>query len=336
MVDQGLSYAHLDPVSSVSAPAGTDGAGQVDRLDVSFAVSHSGEAGLSRTLRGSLYLPVGTRSPRGVVVLFHGFSYGAWVWDLPGRVEYSAARYLAARGHPVVAVDQLGYGSSDRPNGYTISLEGLGDVAHQIVSQLRGGTYRAERVPAFPRVCVAGHSAGGEVARYEAGTFADVDALIVMSMGNAVTPESARAFVDHVVPACATSDYVEPFFGNHERRLEFFYRADQADPAIVANDRRLANAVPSGELASVAAAPSAAVVGDVAVPVLLLFAEADAVVPVTEAETEHARYRSATDVTTVVLPGVGHTFPLHRNCRQAFDAVADWLDDHLDDASDRS
>lgn len=334
MVDQRVDDAHLEAVSSTAASAGLNAAGEVERLDIAFAIAHLGEGGLSRTVRGSLYLPPGTRTPVGVVVLLHGFSYGAWVWDLPDRPDYSTARYLAAGGHPVVTVDQLGYGSSDRPNGYTISVEGLGDIARQVASQLRGGTYQADRTPAFPRVCLAGHSAGGEVARYEAGTFGDVDALIVMSMGNAATPESSQAFVDHVVPICATSDYVAPFFGSDERRLEFFYRADEADPEIIGADRRLANAVPSGELASVAAGPSAAVVGDIAVPVLLVFAEADAVVPVAEAQTEPARYERATSVTTLVVAGAGHTFPLHRNRQRAFDGIAAWLDEHLDAPAD--
>lgn len=98
----------------------------------------------------------------------------------------------------------------------------------------------------------------------------------------------------------------------------------------MALDRRLADPVPSGQLLSMVPAPSGPVLADITVPVLLAFAEWDEIVPVTEAATEPARYSGSSDVTSVVVPGAGHTFTLHHNRQKAVSAVKDWLKDRPD------
>lgn len=309
----------------VQAPSAQAAAAKVQATAVSFAVVNAGDPGLVRTVRGTLYRPGGATDCTSVQVLVHGFSYGQWVWDLPRRPDYSYARWSAARGRPVITIDDLGYGASDRPNGYTVTTEGLGAVLHQVVTQVRAGTYQGQVHPPFARVVTAGHSAGGEVARYEAGAFGDVDGLMVMSMGDRVTPESADAYANYNVTQTATSDYVYPFFASQDRRLGFFYQAEEADPTVMAEDARLENPTPSGEVLSILTFPSRAVIGRIDVPVLLVFAQNDRVVPVSEAATEPARYSGSPRVTTSVIPDAGHTFPLHRNRRVAYDALAGWL-----------
>lgn len=149
-----LLMAAVAPANArLAAPA-------VQATAVSFTVVNPGDPGVARTVRGTLYLPSGAVACSGVQVLVHGFSYGQWVWDLPGRPDYSYARYSAERGRPVIAIDDLGYGASDRPNGYTVTSEGLGAVLHQIVSQVRAGSYQGQAHPAFARVVTGGHSAG--------------------------------------------------------------------------------------------------------------------------------------------------------------------------------
>lgn len=163
------------------------------------------------------------------------------------------------------------------------------------------------------------------MARYEAGTFGDVDGLMVMSMGNNVTPESSDAYVRYNVTQAATSDFVYSFFGSRDRRLSLFYQADDADPSVMAEDARLENPTPSGEVLSILTFPSRAVISRINVPVLLVFAENDRIVPVSEAATEPARYAGSPRVATVVVPKAGHTFPLHRNRMTAYRALGSWL-----------
>ena len=307
---------------------------QLREVPIAFTVTHPGEGGLARTVRGVLYLPARSSACPGVQLLFQGFSYGKWIWDLPGFPQYSYARAMGRSGYPVVVLDLLGYGDSDRPNGRTITTEGYGVMAHQMVEQLRAGTYQGDLTPAFAKVIIGGHSAGGEVARLEAGTFGDVDGLVVMSMGNNVTQRAAQAFLETNVPMSLASDYVQPFFGDHERRLDFFYQYPTtsqpeeepfADPDVMAADRRLANPTPSGQIQTMVPQPSAAVVGKIRVPVALVLAERDEIVPVSEAQTERDRYSQAADFTTIVVPRAGHSFSLHRNAQQAFELIRQWL-----------
>lgn len=310
----------------------------VREVAVAFTVANPGEAGTERIVRGTLYLP-SSGVCTGVQLLLHGLSYGSWAWDPPGFPRQSYARAMASSGFAVVAVDQLGYGSSDRPNGYTISTEGYGAMAHQMVRQLRAGSYQGDASPAFDRVVLTGHSAGGEVARLEAGTYGDVDGLIVMAMGDEVTDEAGQAYVETNVAMAATADYVEPFFGTHERRLDFFYQYPtatqpeedpEADPELMQLDRRLANPTPSGEILSILTMPSRAVIDQIDVPVLLVFAERDEIVPVSQARTEPARYSGSGDVTALIVPDAGHTFFLHDSGPQSFRDVRSWLKERSD------
>lgn len=331
-MEQGLRISAS--TGSAMSPGAQAGAGGVRKLPISFPVTNPGEPGTPRTVRGSLYVPAAATRWRCVQLLFHGYSYGAWAWDPPGFPEQSYARTSAAAGFPVVAVDLLGYGESDRPDGYCLSTEGYAAMAHQLVAHLRSGSYEAELNPPVERVIIGGHSAGGAIGRLEAGTYHDIDGLMVLSMGDNVTPEAGQAFFEANIPMAASSDYVDPFFGSHDRRLELFYQHPtpthpgedaQADPEVMAIDQRLANPTPSGQIQDVLSMSSGDAIATIDVPVLLVLAERDEIVPFSEAETEPARYRAASDFTTVVVPKAGHTFFLHRNAPEAFELMLNWL-----------
>src|SRR5438093_13438885 len=110
---------------------------------VSFRVTNPLEPLFQRTVKGTMYLPsADARCSKSVVLLLHGLSYGAWAWDFPLQTAtYSMARALASRGYPAVAVDELGYGASDHPNGWNLTVQAYGDIAGQLVSRLRSGSY---------------------------------------------------------------------------------------------------------------------------------------------------------------------------------------------------
>jgi pimeloyl-ACP methyl ester carboxylesterase len=110
---------------------------------ISFQITSPAEPGATYTVRGTLLRPASAGDcARSVLLLLHGLSYGEWAWDFPVEPErYSTARALAADGYPTVALDLLGYGSSDHPSGRTLTVESYAAVTRQIIDQLRAGSY---------------------------------------------------------------------------------------------------------------------------------------------------------------------------------------------------
>jgi pimeloyl-ACP methyl ester carboxylesterase len=90
------------------------------------------------------------------VVLIHGFLDNAWGWQATVDAALSA-------GLHVVAPDMRGHGDSDwiGPGGYYHFVDYLADL-HELIAQVG----RA-------RVSLVGHSMGGSVAAYYAGSFPD-------------------------------------------------------------------------------------------------------------------------------------------------------------------
>ena len=112
-----------------------------------------------------------------VVVLVHGFLDNAWGWA--AAVEAG----LATSGLRIVAPDMRGHGDSDwiGPGGYYHFLDYLADV-HELVS-----LYAPERLS------IVGHSMGGSVASYYAGSYPErVHKLALLEgMGPPEQPDQA-------------------------------------------------------------------------------------------------------------------------------------------------
>ena len=118
------------------------------------------------------------------VVLLHGFLDVAWTWETTARAG------LAKRFH-LVAPDFRGHGDSDRvgKGGYYYFMDYVADL-RELIPQV-----------ARKRVSLVGHSMGGSVAAYYAGTYpADVARLALLEgtgppdMGGA-GPERVNAWI---------------------------------------------------------------------------------------------------------------------------------------------
>ncbi|HVE84259.1 MAG TPA: alpha/beta hydrolase [Myxococcales bacterium] len=282
-------------------------------------------------MRGTLYTPhTDSGCNRSVVLLLHGLSYGAWVWDFPLQPStYSVARALAARGFPAVAVDELGYGTSDHPNGYTLSVESYGNITGQMITQLRAGSYWATTPRAFQQVALYGHSAGSEMAELAAGAFTPVDALIASGYTHFPSSGIFQNTVTQDQSQMLLYDYIY-FTGSPSNRLAFMYNAPAADPAIMAQDNALANATPSGEEMSIPAQPSRDVLPLIHAPVLLVLGDHDALFPANDglvnyASLDLAFFTGTADKSAYVVPQAGHAFMLHTSAPQTQQVVGDWL-----------
>src|SRR5260370_30101609 len=104
------------------------------------------------------------------------------------------AEGLADRGHALLAIDELGYGASDHPNGYTLTVQAYAAMTDEIVQQLRRGSYLSPggTVPAFAHVGLIGHSAGSEIVELAAGGLPHAPAGIVTAYEHTPTRGSPR------------------------------------------------------------------------------------------------------------------------------------------------
>jgi pimeloyl-ACP methyl ester carboxylesterase len=118
------------------------------------------------------------------------------------------------------------------------------------------------------------------------------------------------------------------FGGSPADRSAAFFDAAFADPAVVADEARLAQPAPSGEIVSVLGRPSGAFMGGIRCPVLLLLAERDALFPPADGPVELTLFTSAPDRQLVIAPEAGPVLFLHRRWHDAVNQIIVWLRHH--------
>jgi pimeloyl-ACP methyl ester carboxylesterase len=310
------------PVGARPAAAGAPPP-RVSAVDVTVTLAADGsQTGPRYHVRGFGY--TGAAPSATAVLLLHGLSYGAWVWDFPvggtpaDPDRYSTARYLSSHGYDAVAVDELGYGRSDHPSGADarqLTIPAYANMAHQLVQALRA-THR--------RVVIAGHSAGGEISNYEAGRYRDVDGLVDMSMCDAGASSEVLGDIAVNDTAGAGGDYGY-FGGDQPERTRLMYSPADADPAIVARDNAMANLTPTAEMQSISVQPARSLDALVTAPVLVAFSENDAIFPPTCQQLQPPLYRRSPAVTVSTLPAAGHALMLHLNAPALEQALVSWL-----------
>jgi pimeloyl-ACP methyl ester carboxylesterase len=177
---------------------------KVSSVPVAFTVKNTNTAiapctpdGATYTVRGHITGPNGFKRP-GVTLYLHGLGLGEWLWNFqPLKKRYSFVRGMARTRHVSVSIDRLGYGASDQPrSGKATCIGSHADIAHQIVGQLKAGTYAVGRGKPrkFKRVGLAGHSAAGQIAITEAYSYRDLRALVVVGFSFSNLPRGNDEF----------------------------------------------------------------------------------------------------------------------------------------------
>jgi pimeloyl-ACP methyl ester carboxylesterase len=316
-------------------PASSTAAG-LTREPVTFTVRNPLNPLRTYTIQGVLIRPT-AGCTRSVLLAVHGLSYGKWAWDFPLRPEtYSVAQALAARGYATVAIDRLGYGDSHgtgrpgHPNGYTLTVQGYGEMTAQIAKRLRAGTYGAANPQPFAHVGLMGHSAGSEAVELAAGLHPKIADVLIPT---AYTHEPfvnnqwlIREWSQDNIRA-AQDDY-EYFETNPTIRGQEMHNLANADADVVALDNQMANLTPSGEVFSIGSQPSRWVIGLIQIPTLLVLADKDELFPARFGASDLSLFLAASDKTLLVAPNDGHAFMLERNAQVTNTAIANWLDAH--------
>jgi hypothetical protein len=158
---------------------------------------------------------------------------------------------------------------------------------------------------------------GADLAMVEAGTFHDVDGVVVCFNTSELQPELFEVDVDAWL---AQGDYFD--FGA-DFRTRFFYALPFAFPWTIARDNATRSLVPRAEILSALMNGSAPFRAQIDVPVLLLQADHDELsVP----RDDSALFTSSPDVTFSLLLFAGHKgFSHFTSHAAAVDTVADWL-----------
>ena len=273
------------------------------------------------TVRGTLFRSrKKPRSSSTALLLQHGAvsERSAWSGGAPVIAgTHDMARSLARKGYAVFAIDRLGYGESpyERPpgSGSLLTPDGYIEMTHQMVTQIRAGSYTdcageaAGRGAA--RVVLSGFSSGAAIVEGYATRYHDIDGIIPMSWSN--QPQLSAAFqklLGVLAPQLAAGkDYGEFFLDGADGYSEFcerflFYPPGMRDDAL----RQLcgpdyyaetAFPTPSGEAGILALkATTTATIGNVGpTPVLLVFSDRDAAFPGARPPRHRSRRRNARD-----------------------------------------
>jgi pimeloyl-ACP methyl ester carboxylesterase len=323
-----------------AAPAAAETPSTVLSQPVSFVVQNVNKSGVpcgtdgkTYTVRGHLTGPaalLGSAQPKSGTLYLHGLELAEWFWRVPVD-GFDHAAELAKQGHVSVTIDRLGYGASDHPAGTRSCVGGQATIAHQIVQQLRSGTYGGSLHPAFSRVALAGHSLGGSIAQVEGFAFKDVDAVAILSYADVALTASALFTAASWGPTCVLGGqpsakgapgYAYFTKDQADYRKNFLAQAPSAVLAY-ADPRRTIN--PCGDLQS--AVPAAVVSGlkdkQIKVPVLLLMGDKDLVFDSTRLSLQALLYGGPT--TTKVIPGATHGLTVDRTAADFRGALEEWL-----------
>jgi pimeloyl-ACP methyl ester carboxylesterase len=243
------------------------------------------------TTVGFRYDPPHARHGGPLLIMIHGASDTHTVFDFfPG---FQAAPELALLGLPVLTLDRVGYGASSHPNGDTLNYTTSAGYIHEVIQQVRGGALGD--VPSA--IILLGPSAGGDIALVEAGTYHDVDGLIVCSNTSQLQPAIFQVDVNAWFSQGPYFDFGVDF------RTQFFYAAPFALQFLIDLDNATRALVPRAEIQSALSNFAAPFRAQVTAPVLLMQADHDAIfVPLDDS----ALFSSSPDVRFTLLRFTGH------------------------------
>ena len=326
-------------------------------IPVSFQVVNSNTSqdpcasdGRTYTIRGHITGPESALrgSPAQPITMYlYGYEGGEWNWDLKGVPGYDYAAEMAKLGHVSLTLDELGYGASGHPQDGNLTCQGaLADVAHQIIGDLRSGSYSLGGRPGirFNTVVLAGHDVGGQVAEIEAYSYNDINGLILATWADQgftswILERAAVAAGDWCTTSPLDTPPGEPtgyvhFASDREFRTLLFYRAR---PRVIAATAALRNPNPCGIMRSVPIAVQfdPAKTQAITVPLLDIYGADDTLVWSRDGEAQQQDNFGSKDKTTVFVRKAGH-FPMFERSAPRFrTAISTWLNSRFTAADHR-
>ena len=273
-----------------------------------------------------------------IQIALHGATYSHLYWDWPFQPEtYSYMRRATAAGYAVLNLDRIGIGQSDHPPAEGVTIEANAYVVHQIVQALRSGDLV---VPSFGRidagrVVLVGHSLGSVISMQEAGTYGDVDGVVLTGVSHTVTPALgdvlATLYPASLDPRFAGQGIPDGYLTSLPGSRGVFYYLPSADPLVLAIDEQTKETVTVAELNT--AVPGLGFSTGIHVPVLVVVGDYDAAFcnpPTCTASgslaTEPTFYPADACAEAVAIANAGHDLNLQFQAPQAYDVILEWMD----------
>jgi pimeloyl-ACP methyl ester carboxylesterase len=226
---------------------------------------------------------------------------------------------MARQHYAVLALDLPGAGESDRPDGDFIDLQESVSALHQVAQRLRA---TAEK-NTFETLIYVGHSFGALIATFAQAQYRDAQAVVMTGWLNTLheVPVDPAVLLELAQqgPSITLPD---------EMRTGLFYDAPHADPAVIAYDNQVADAVPRGQfldLLTLLGAPESIPVQGITVPILVQLGENDQVASAEYASNEAKAYPRSPLVMVQTLPDTGHAVNGHLTRERSWEGIAAWL-----------
>lgn len=188
---------------------------------------------------------------------------------------------------------------------------------------------------------LVGHSYGSEIAKLEASTYRDVDALIPTGSAHTVSASAMENLAPlgqpvEQVPRLAAevppgdSGYVTV---QDAQRPEYMYDLTDADPRVISRDIATRETNTLGELFTIGDANAPGVTSQLRLPILVADGaedklacapDADDCTSATTLAAAERPYHPDAQVDAVVIPRAGHAINLHRNADVAYRSIIAW------------
>jgi len=326
--------------AGLAAPAQGAPPADVRCAEVSIAVALTPGGEKSAHIAGTYCHP---DDPAPVLqILVPGATYDRSYWDFPGfDGRYSYVAYAAHAGLATLAIDPIGVGKSSMPVGWQVSAPSAAQAVHEAIAATRAGALGR----AWSKIVLVGHSFGSLTSMLEAGTYHDVDGLLVSGASHAPGPGGIALIVGAARPAIddpATAGGVPAgdigYLSVPGVRARAFYAPEDSDPRVVAADEASRVAGTIGILATIPVFIPTTF--DITGPVLIANGTADKVFcaqggggSLTDCSSAAALYGSErpffprAELATYVLPGSGHSMNLALNGPEFFQRAAEWVHD---------
>jgi pimeloyl-ACP methyl ester carboxylesterase len=325
------------PALAILLPSGAVAANGALRCeDASFTVNLSASDATDYHVYGQLCARGGL-AHKTVQIALHGATYGHVYWDFPYQpAVYSYVRWATASGYAVLNIDRIGIGRSDHPPADAVTVESNAYVVHQIVQALRGGELV---LPAFgtvraDRVALVGHSLGSFIALQEAGTYGDVDGLVLTGMSHTLVTAAlgeVQFYPANLDPRFAGLNLADAYLTVIPGTRKVFYHAPFYDSRVLAVDERTKETATVAELTT---GPQALALSDgIHVPVLVLVGNFDAAFCTGTScaasgslRSEPGFYPADACAEAVAIPASGHVLNLHYTAPLTYTTILRWMD----------